>query len=333
MTTLKYLELDITAEEADLPTPRWGHIEAADLARTPTKHFVGHGRLVRAYLRGGRRTDPDWSESQQLFASVQRLSEQLALASADARLGAARAKALRDAVAHQLQGAEQHVATLVMNDVNEDFRPYAAVAPPEENLDTWLRTAGDTGVFVTLALPGRAAADDINGLFDALSRLQPATSAPPELDATPTSALPIETPSSVQARREAIAGWLTATEAGQRIPGVSNAPDQRASRMRRQGELFAVWVPEERAYRFAPWQFDRVGNPAQALVPVLQQLRSENGVAGGRPTSGWEELEWFLAPHALADGQRPADLLLQDPAKIHELVHADFAPGAADARW
>ncbi|KLC04120.1 hypothetical protein XP420_15460 [Xanthomonas perforans] len=156
---------------------------------------------------------------------------------------------------------------------------------------------------------------------------------PDESSSFSTRHVPAETADSAAARSEAIADWLTSQEAGVQLPGRSGSPAQRASRLRRRGALFGVWVPERRAYRFAPWQFMHSGRPSPVLAEILTLVRGRNGVAAGERTSGWEELEWFLAPHALADGRTPAELLVTDPPAILKLAHADFDEGADDARW
>jgi len=145
--------------------------------------------------------------------------------------------------------------------------------------------------------------------------------------------LPEETEASAIARAAAIAGWLTAAQAGARLPEHTGSAAQRASRLMREGGLFGVWVPEERAYRFAPWQFMPSGQPSPVLSKILPLLRGANGVTGGERTSGWEELEWFLAPHALAAGRTPAQLLTTDLPALQAVARSDFEEGAAEARW
>lgn len=94
-----------------------------------------------------------------------------------------------------------------------------------------------------------------------------------------------------------------------------------------------MWGPEERAYRYAPWQFMQSGQPSPILPEILALVRGPYGVSAGERTSGWEAVEWFLAPYALADGRTPAELLATNPPAILKAAHANFVGGADEARW
>jgi hypothetical protein len=204
-----------------------------------------------------------------------------------------------------------------------------------ESMATWLQALGqdEDEVLLTFFVPNLSARSNAERvLHDALQELSAGGDASPS-EASRSPGLPEETAASASAREMAIANWLTAEEAGQLLPGRTGAPSQRASRLRRLGQLFAVWVPAERAYRFAPWQFGPSGQPSPILPELLSLLRGHNGVAGGERTSGWEELEWFLAPHALAGGQTPAELVASDPQTALNAARSDFSEGADDARW
>jgi len=214
-------------------------------------------------------------------------------------------------------------------------RPYQFVIQSSlhESMAAWLRTSHDDDVLVTL-FPSETARHELQAERELEHALQQLSgNSPDETSSSSTRHVPAETAASAAARSEAIADWLTAQEAGIQLPGRSGSPAQRASRLRRRGALFGVWVPEERAYRFAPWQFMQSGQPSPVLPQILTLVRGRNGVAAGERTSGWEELEWFLAPHALADGRTPAELLATDPPAILKVAHADFDEGADDARW
>ncbi|GAB3751573.1 hypothetical protein GCM10028795_19810 [Lysobacter olei] len=72
------------------------------------------------------------------------------------------------------------------------------------------------------------------------------------------------------------------------------------------------------------------------MIPQVQSLlailRSDQGVAAGQPTSGWEELEWLLAPNTELGGRSPAEQLAHDPENVIETARRQFEEGP-DARW
>jgi len=66
---------------------------------------------------------------------------------------------------------------------------------------------------------------------------------------------------------------------------------------------------------------------------VLSLLRGQYGVSEGRPTSGWEELEWLVAPPALLHVRTPSDMLALEHALVIKAAQQDFSAWSADARW
>jgi len=321
MTTLKYLSLpDLATRGPERLTPHLGHLDAAAISAWElVQPRLRHG--LHAWMRGTAPADPTWTEMQRLTDAVRGFSREFLIGGA---------------ICEHVTRTPTRETLLYRLDAHRR-RPYPidVHANLHETLATWLRTAGDDDVLLTLDLhlspQNDAFADVMNELRASLQLLS--SNGAGESPTLSSRHVPAETDVSAAARREAIDGWLTAAQAGTRIPGPTRAPAQRASRMARQGQLFGVWVPEERAYRYAPWQFMQSGLPSPILPEILALMRGPNGVAGGERTSGWEELEWFMAPHALADGRTPAQLLATDPPAILKVAHADFDEGADDARW
>lgn len=113
--------------------------------------------------------------------------------------------------------------------------------------------------------------------------------------------LPKDTLASIQARAAASATWLDATTfEGLLNSGSYPRPDARAAQAvwRRLG----VWSPERDAYLYPPWQLDPSRTLLSCIAEILSLLRGPYGVAAGEPTSGWEEAEWLISPHALLEG-------------------------------
>ncbi|MEX3556929.1 MAG: hypothetical protein VB135_00390 [Burkholderia sp.] len=321
MTTLKYLSLpDLATRGPERLTTHLGHLDAAAISAWElVQPRLRHG--LHAWIRGTAPADPTWTEMQRLTDAVRGFSREFLIGGA---------------ICEHVTRTPTREPLLYRLDAHRR-RPYPidAHANLHETMATWLRTAGDDDVLLTLDLhlspQNDALADVLGELRSALQLLS--SNSPAESPTSATRHVPDETEASAAARRAAIDGWLTAAQAGTRIPGPTRAPAQRASRMARLGQLFCVWVPEERAHRYAPWQFMQSGRPSPILPEILALVRGPNGVAAGERTSGWEELEWFMAPHALADGRTPAQLLATDPPAILKVAHADFDEGADDARW
>lgn len=94
---------------------------------------------------------------------------------------------------------------------------------------------------------------------------------------------------------------------------------------RRRRLVLAVWHAPERQYLYPPFQFSNVG-PLREMPPLLGYLNH------GVNASGWAEIEWLYTPHALLDGQPPAEILLHDPIRVLDAAHQEFTPDP-DAGW
>lgn len=124
--------------------------------------------------------------------------------------------------------------------------------------------------------------------------------------------------------------WLLGSHADRKIGSY-------ATSLRQRGELLGVWSPNERRYRFPPWQFrtaaSGVTSPIPEMVEILKLLREHGGVAdGGRHTSGWNEIEWFMTPHVDLDGATPIERLGEHPHDVLEAASAEFLEDP-DAAW
>ncbi|UXF74614.1 hypothetical protein K7574_21205 (plasmid) [Stenotrophomonas maltophilia] len=318
MTTLKYLGLpDLTGHAPESLTPHLGHLDASALGGYELV-MPQFRQGLHAWIRGTAASDPTWTELQRLTDAVRGFSREILIHGHLRR--------------HPLAGARREPLAFGLDARRHRLYHFVIHSSLHESMAAWLRTSDDDDVLVTLFPPeARNEADAEHQLAHALQQLSSTSGGEPSTSAA--RHVPAETDASAAARREAIRGWLTAFQAGVNIPGAVGAPGQLAGRLAREGRLFRVWVSEERAYRYAPWQFMQSGAPSPALPDVLALLRGSNGVAAGERTSGWEELEWFLAPHALAQGRTPAQLLATDPPAILKVAHADFDEGATHARW
>ena len=116
-------------------------------------------------------------------------------------------------------------------------------------------------------------------------------------------------------RAELSSSWPTAEQVG-----------QLATELRKSGQLLGVCVTEpHHDYRFPIWQFQRDGQPVFHFAEILNILR-EHGIYLNNDlrTTGWGEVEWFLTPHVLLNGESPAEVLQQDPQAVLEAARMEF---------
>lgn len=134
-----------------------------------------------------------------------------------------------------------------------------------------------------------------------------------------TGVLPPDSQES-RARREQLASaWETPDAVLSRLPD--------AAERIQADQLLRVWVPELQAYRYPDFQFDGEGRPILEFAAVLAMLRTVV-----RSDSGWEEIEWFVAPHPMLDTRTPAIMLQRDPQEVLTVATRQFT-AHLDAGW
>lgn len=198
--------------------------------------------------------------------------------------------------------------------------------PPEDSaefvhwLDAWRRNATSDEVVVEV----QADPSELEAIARELE---------PPVDEALEAGTPRETDASAARRTELVCDWLTAAQVSTRMSSGARNRGALASRLRREGKLLGVWVPRENGYRHPDWQFSRVsGRPYPEIKEILALLRGPTGLTEGRPTSGWEEVEWFLQPRASLGGVAPATLLATDAARVRDCAHKDVSEDR-DASW
>lgn len=146
------------------------------------------------------------------------------------------------------------------------------------------------------------------------------------------SDLPVETTASAQARANAAADWVDAATFEALL-----SPDTRRTwtlmQCLQSGCVLGVWIPERKLYLFPKWQLAPTGKLLRGLSEVLALLRGPYGVSGGKITSGWQEVEWLIAPHARLSGGTPSAVLALDPDLVLEAARQDFSPWSAEECW
>lgn len=200
----------------------------------------------------------------------------------------------------------------------------AAARNLDELVGSWARVHGPNHVLV-----------ELESTREALEALIREISAAPRgmvVNGTLPGALPPDTAASA-ARRAALArDWLPADRVSALLGSTAGNTSHLASKLRREGRILGVWVAGENRYRFPPWQFADTGHVIAQMQPLLALLRGPHGVAPGRETSGWEELEWLLAPNPYLDGASPAERMEKEPQRVLEVAEQQFQEDP-DARW
>lgn len=131
---------------------------------------------------------------------------------------------------------------------------------------------------------------------------------------------------SAALRMELASSWPTAGEVDQMLEKACGAPPGSATELRKIGQLLAVYVTDpHHHYRFPTWQFLSDGRPVPQFAEILGILRElgpyldENG-----RTTGWGEVEWFLAPHVLLEDRPPSDLLPHNPQAVLDAALVEY---------
>lgn len=203
-----------------------------------------------------------------------------------------------------------------------------------ENLDVWLRTAAGETLVEVPAVESATLEEMVREMRTSLAQLQVDVAAELELEARLPARKPVVPADAAAERRRALAqDWPTAADVSRQLGSTAENGSHRANQLRRDGQLLGVWLPHEQAYRFPAWQFGADGAAVPGLAELLTLLRGPGGMnTAERRTSGWGEVEWFLTPHTLLDGEPPADVLPHDPARVLAAAREEFQE-SADARW
>lgn len=122
-------------------------------------------------------------------------------------------------------------------------------------------------------------------------------------------------------------GWpddLRVAELAGEVPG----PEATTSLIRAQasGELLGVWSAPRHRFLYPDFQFHRAGAIRKDVAALLAVLPSE----GDR--GGWRRAFWLYSPHALLDDRTPAEIFIDDPARVIAVAREEFL-GDREASW
>lgn len=256
-------------------------------------------------------------------------------------------RALRDVVAKLASAPAHHYATAPLRlrakggrscfaslDLSKDklefFEP-GADRSLEEFIANWARAKSYSHLLLELNASAEVLRTLERHIAEEVARIQTPTGNKAQPAKKVASNLPPDTVAAAQRRSALARDWLDGAAVNDLLGSTATNKSQLPTRLRQEGKILGVWVVADNRYRFPTWQFNQ-----NQLIPefreILSLLRSERGVAGGRQTSGWEEIEWLCAPHALLAKQIPADLLATTPERVLEAARQEFMENQ-DAGW
>lgn len=126
---------------------------------------------------------------------------------------------------------------------------------------------------------------------------------------------------SIDFRDELLAkDWPDGRRVAERA-GVSpgNNPNRYTEQLRSTGAMLAVWSAPERIYRYPDFQFNSCGALRVEVSELLKLLPSDEEDRGG-----WRRAFWLYSPHALLDGETPADVFVGDPQRVLDAARHEF---------
>lgn len=143
------------------------------------------------------------------------------------------------------------------------------------------------------------------------------------------SSLPPETPASAERRQALVRDekWLTVEGVAAYLGLTDPKALNRVLKFQEQGKILGAWVKEEQAFRFPVFQFHE-GHIRPQMKPLLDLLAD----LLGELNSGWGQVEWFYARHALMDAKLPSEMMLFDPDRVLAVLQRRVEDGP-DACW
>ncbi|MFL9996640.1 hypothetical protein PQR34_36460 [Paraburkholderia sediminicola] len=122
-------------------------------------------------------------------------------------------------------------------------------------------------------------------------------------------------------------GWpddIRVAELADEAPG----PEAKTFAIRAQasGDLLGVWCAPRHCFLYPDFQFHRSGAIRKDVAGLLAVLLSEDD------RGGWRRTFWLYSPHALLDDRTPAEIFIDDPARVIAVAREEFL-GDREATW
>ncbi|MFM0721158.1 hypothetical protein PQQ73_33155 [Paraburkholderia strydomiana] len=97
-------------------------------------------------------------------------------------------------------------------------------------------------------------------------------------------------------------------------PGVATY----AAQARASGALLGVWCAPGHCFVYPDFQFNSSGFVRKEVAELLAVLPSEDD------RGGWRRTFWLYSPHALLDERAPAEIFMDDPARVIAVARDEF---------
>lgn len=95
---------------------------------------------------------------------------------------------------------------------------------------------------------------------------------------------------------------------------------------RAMGALLGVWSVRLHGFVYPDFQFNHSGAIRQEVAELLAVLPGDND------GSGWRRAFWLYSPHTLLEGQTPAEVFPDAPARVIHIARVEFRSDPA-ATW
>jgi hypothetical protein len=92
------------------------------------------------------------------------------------------------------------------------------------------------------------------------------------------------------------------------------------------GDLLGVWSAPRHCFVYPEFQFNCSGAIRKEVAILLAVLPSKGDRAG------WRRAFWLYSPHTLLDGLTPAEIFIDDPARVIAAAREEFQFDH-DATW
>ncbi|MFM0241364.1 hypothetical protein [Paraburkholderia phytofirmans] len=112
------------------------------------------------------------------------------------------------------------------------------------------------------------------------------------------------------------------------LAGEAPGPEATTNTFRAQAsdDLLGVWSAPRHCFLYPDFQFYHSGAIREDVARLLAVLPSEDD------HGGWRRTFWLYSPHALLDSRTPAEVFIDNPARVIAVAREEFL-GNHEATW
>ncbi|WP_109482518.1 hypothetical protein [Paraburkholderia sp. C35] len=91
-------------------------------------------------------------------------------------------------------------------------------------------------------------------------------------------------------------------------------------------QILGVWSAPRQRFLYPHFQFDSLGNLRSEVARLLEILPEND-------QGGWQRVFWLYSPHALLEGDLPAETFTRHPQRVIDVATEEFADSSRDVGW